>query len=97
MITLVAYASTNTFKDTMIVVNYDATADFNRMYHEYGNMLGTKKKMDCAICKCMPETTGRATRNVETGLGMRTITYKQKQGDKTMMGEIQGKENVLQG
>ena len=52
----------------MVIVNYNATADFNRMYPEYKNMPDAKKKVDRTICKCMSETIERATRNVETGL-----------------------------
>ena len=44
MIKLLAYESVCMNKDAMIIVNYDATADSDRMYHEYGNMLDTRRK-----------------------------------------------------
>ena len=52
------------------IVNYDPTADFDKMYHEYGNMLDAKKKVNCAICECMSGTIERVTRNIETELGI---------------------------
>jgi hypothetical protein len=33
-------------KDAMVILNVDATADFDRKYHHYGNMFDTKKKLD---------------------------------------------------
>jgi hypothetical protein len=96
MIKLLGYESARMNKDTMIIVNYDATADFDRMYHEYGNMLDAKKKVDRVICECMSGTIERAMRNVETGLRMSKITYKKRNGEKKMTGEIQGKANVPQ-
>ena len=44
MIKLLAYESARMYKDTMVIVNYDATTYFDRMYPEYGNMLDAKKK-----------------------------------------------------
>ena len=77
--------------DKMIIMNYNATADFDWMYHEYGNMLDAKKNIDRAICECMSGTIERAMKNVETGLGLSEITYTSINGEKKMMGEIQGK------
>ena len=37
-IKLLGYKSALTNKDTMITMNYDTTIEFDRMYHEYGNM-----------------------------------------------------------
>ena len=73
-------------KDTMVIMNYGTTAYFDRMYHEYGNMLNTKKNVDRMICKCMSSTIERAMMNVETGLGVSEITYKRKNGKKKMTG-----------
>ena len=84
------------FKYTMIIVNYDVTVDVDQMYPEYRNMRDAKKKMDQTICKCMSVTIDRATRSVERELGMTSLTYKQKKGEKKMMEEIQGKINVPQ-
>ena len=55
-----------------------------------------KKKVDRAIYECMSGTTERAMRNVETGLGMSKIMYKQRNGEKKITGNIQGKANVPQ-
>jgi hypothetical protein len=76
-------------------MNYNVIVHFDRMYHEYGNMLDAREKVDRVICKCMSRTTERATMNVETGLGMSKIMYEQRNGKKKMTGEIQGKANVL--
>ena len=70
MIKLLGYEIACMNRDTMIMMNYDTTADFDRMYHEYGNMLDAKKKVDRAICECMSGTIKRAIMSVETGLGM---------------------------
>ena len=48
------------------------------------------------ICECISGTIESVTRNVESGLRMSNITYKQRNDKKKMTGEIQGKENVLQ-
>jgi hypothetical protein len=69
------------YKDTIVIVNYEATADFDRMYPEYGNMLDAKKKADRAIREYISRTTERATRKVETVLGMSTMAYEQKRGE----------------
>ena len=45
MIKLLDYESARVNKDTMIIMNYDTTEYFDRMYHEYGNILDTKKKL----------------------------------------------------
>jgi hypothetical protein len=45
----------------------------------------------------MPETIERATRSVETGLGMSDVTYKQNIGEKKITGKVQGKASVPQG
>ena len=45
MIKLLSYESARMNKDKMITMNYDATTYFDRMYHEYGNMLNAKKKL----------------------------------------------------
>ena len=96
MIKMLGYESMRMNKDTMIIMNHDATADFDQMYHEYGNMLDAKKNVNRAICECMSGTTERAMRNVETGLGLPEITYKSINGEKKMTGEIQGKASVPQ-
>ena len=41
---LLGYESAHMNKDTVIIMNYDTTADFDRVYHEHGNMLDAKKK-----------------------------------------------------
>ena len=43
MIKMLGYESVRMNKDTMMIMNYDADADFDRMYHEYENMLNVKK------------------------------------------------------
>ena len=48
MIKPLGYESARMNKDTMIIMNYDATADFDRMYHKYWNMLDAKKNVDRA-------------------------------------------------
>ena len=96
MIKLFAYKRTRMNKDTIIMLKFDATANFDRMYHKYRNMLDTKKKVDHTICKCMSLTMKRAIRNVETGLGMLDATYKQRRGEKTTTGEIKGKAPIPQ-
>ena len=45
MIKLLAYESTRMNKDTMVIMNYDVTADFERMYHGYVNMFDARKKL----------------------------------------------------
>ena len=44
MIKMLGYESARMNKDMMIIMNYDATADFDQMYRKYGNMLDAKKK-----------------------------------------------------
>ena len=56
MIKLLDYESARVNKDMMIIINYDTTAYFDRMYHGYGNILDTKKNINRAICKCMSGT-----------------------------------------
>ena len=94
MVKLLGYKSTHMNKYTMFTVNYNATADFDRMYHGYRNMLDTKKNIDRVIYECMSGTLERATRNVDTGLGMSSIAYEQRRGEENMTGEIKDKANV---
>jgi hypothetical protein len=95
MIKLLAYKSTHINQDTLIIMNYSATAAFDRMYHGYGNMFNAKEKVVCAICKCVSGKMKRSTRSVKTRLGMSNIMYKQRNDEKKMTREIQGKTNVL--
>jgi hypothetical protein len=44
VIKILAYKSARMNTDTMVFLNFDATAGFDRMYHAYGNMLDAKKK-----------------------------------------------------
>ena len=96
MIKMLGYESVRMNKDTMIIMNYDATTDFDRMYHKSGNMLDAKKNVDRMICKCMSGTIERVMWNVETGLGLSEITYKRINGKNKMTGEIQSKANFPQ-
>ena len=82
MIKLLAYKSARTNRDTMIMLSFYATADFDRMYHRYHKMLNTKNKIDQTIYKCMLETTEKVTGNMEIGLGMSDVTYEQNRGEK---------------
>ena len=56
MVKLVACKSACTNKDTMVIMNYDATVDFERMVPTFRNMLDSKKKVNLAIYECMPGT-----------------------------------------
>ena len=50
-------------KDTNSMLIFNATVNFNRMYHEYGNMLNAKENLDCTIYQCISATIERSVRN----------------------------------
>jgi hypothetical protein len=62
-------------KDTLIMLNFDATADFESIYNGYRNMLDAKKKINRTICECMSVPIERVAGNIKTGLGMSDATY----------------------
>ena len=45
MIKLLVYKNSRMNKDTMIMLNFDATVEFNRLYYKYGNMLDSRKHL----------------------------------------------------
>ena len=62
-IKLLAYKSVHMTKDTALMLNFDTTADFDRIYRAYGNMLDAKKQTTQYLCKGISLTTEMATRN----------------------------------
>lgn len=61
MIKLLAYVSTRIHRDTMIMLNFDTAAAFDRMYPMYSNMLDAEEKIDQIICECVLETIRKLT------------------------------------
>ena len=59
----------------MVILNFDAIADFGRLYPAYSNMLDAKKNIDQTICEYISATIEEATRSTETGVwGLRHNT-----------------------